>query len=320
MEIEINVCPGTLKPGYHSYSPRCLKDVFNGSQVDHVLPFDIPETEKPFLSVKLHRRKLSLEEGGQYLLKPIPQHIINADQYPANAQLTMQIAAQVFNIPTVKAALIFLVDGTPAYITKRFDIGKDGKEIPAEDFASLANLNKENAGVHYKYGLSYLNMAEMIDKLFPASIPAKEFLFKIVVFNYLFCNGDANLENFSCVDPKGNGDWQLAPAYNLVNTGLHGDDSDLALLDGLYQKDFDKRSYRTLGFYAYDDFFLFGMKMGLLNFRVKRFMDQLLDSQDEVRDLVQRSYLRDDMKAEYLRLYDERHKKLSNSLSGLRLS
>jgi hypothetical protein len=62
------------------------------------------------------------------------------------------------------------------------------------------------------------------------------------------------------------------------------------------------------------------MKMGLLNFRVKRFMDQLLDSQDEVRDLVQRSYLRDDMKGEYLRLYGERHRKLSSSLSGLRLS
>jgi hypothetical protein len=49
-------------------------------------------------------------------------------------------------------------------------------------------------------------------------------------------------------------------------------------------------------------------------------MDQLLDARDEVRELVQRSYLREDMKAEYLRLYEERHKKLSSSLSGLRLS
>jgi serine/threonine-protein kinase HipA len=280
----------------------------------------MPDTEKPLISVKLHRRKLTIEEGGQYMLKPIPLHIINADQYPANAQLTMQIAAQIFNIPTVKTALIFFADGTPAYIAKRFDVGKDGNIIPSEDFASLANLNKDNAGVHYKYGLSYIDIASMIDKLFPAAIPAKEQLFKMVVFNYLFCNGDANLENFACTDPKGNGDWQLAPAYNLVNTGLHGDDSDLALLEGLYPKDFEKRSYRTLGFYGYDDFFQFGMKIGLLNFRVKRFMDQLLDARDEVRDLVQRSYLREDMKAEYLRLYEERHRKLSSSLSGLRLS
>jgi hypothetical protein len=61
------------------------------------------------------------------------------------------------------------------------------------------------------------------------------------------------------------------------------------------------------------------MKIGLLNFRIKRFMDQLLDARDEVRDLVQRSYLREDMKQQYLGLYDERHRKLSSSLSGLRL-
>lgn len=318
--MEINSCPGTFKPGYQTYSPRCLKDVFNGSQVDHILPFEIPETDQSWHSVRLHRRRLSLDPDGQYILRPVPQHIINADQYPANAQLTMQLAAQVFQIPTVKSALIFSADGSPAYIAKRFDVAKDGSRIIAKDFASLANLNQENAGVHYKYGLSYLDIALMIDKLFPAAIPAKELFFKTAVFNYLFWNGDANLEHFACIDPKGNGDWQLAPAYDLVNTGLHGDDSDLALLGGLYPKDFEKRSFTTLGYYGYDDFFQFGLKMGLLNFRIKRFMDQLLGAREDVRDLAQRSYLADNMKEEYLRLYDERHRKLSNSLSGLRLS
>jgi serine/threonine-protein kinase HipA len=160
-------------------------------------------------------------------------------------------------------------------------------------------------------------MSQLIDKYFPAAILAKEQLFRIVVFNYLFSNGDAHLGNFSRIDCEGNGDGMLAPAYNLVNTALHGDDGDLALLGGLYERDFEKLSFKTLGFYGYDDFFQFGMKMDIVSFRVKRFMDQLLGSKDEVAGMVSRSFLGEDMKEEYFRLYEARHLKLSTSFSGL---
>jgi serine/threonine-protein kinase HipA len=314
--IEINVCPGTLKEGYHTYSPRCIREVFGGSVVSHQLNIDLPD-ERGEHALKLHRRKFSFAPDGQYILRTSPADIINADDHAANAHLTMQLASEVFDIPTAPSAMIFLKDGTPAYITKRFDMKKDGSLCLVRDFAALAGLNEENAGSHYRYQLSYYEMSLLIDKYFPASILAKEQFFKMVVFNYLFSNGDAHLEKFALVDCDHNGDGRLAPAFDLINTALHGDTGDLALLGGLYERDFEKLSFKTLGYYGYDDFFQFGMKMGIVSFRVKRFMDQLLGSKQEVLGMVGRSFLSDELKTEYYRLYEERHTRLSRSYSGL---
>ncbi|OYZ33517.1 MAG: hypothetical protein B7X86_01180 [Sphingobacteriales bacterium 17-39-43] len=38
----------------------------------------------------------------------------------------MQIARQVYGLKTAENALIFFQDGTPAYLTKRFDVKEDG--------------------------------------------------------------------------------------------------------------------------------------------------------------------------------------------------
>ncbi|HQT21521.1 hypothetical protein [Daejeonella sp.] len=43
-----------------------------------------------------------------------------------NEHLTMQIARQVYGLKTAENALIFFQDGTPAYLTKRFDVKEDG--------------------------------------------------------------------------------------------------------------------------------------------------------------------------------------------------
>jgi serine/threonine-protein kinase HipA len=57
-------------------------------------------------------------------------------------------------------------------------------------------------------------------------------LFKLIMFNYLFSNGDARFKNFSIIE-TGMGDFRLSPAYDLLNSRLHVNDSDFALEDGL---------------------------------------------------------------------------------------
>jgi len=79
-----------------------------------------------------------------------------------NEHLTMQIAKQVFGLNTAQNALIFFRDGTPAYITKRFDVKADGT----------------------RWGKEYFALLETIDS-----------------------------------------DYRLSPFYDLINTGLHVDDS-----------------------------------------------------------------------------------------------
>ncbi|NBV31585.1 MAG: type II toxin-antitoxin system HipA family toxin, partial [Bacteroidetes bacterium] len=149
-------CPGTLREGHSSYSRTCLNKVFDGKKVHPFLSYSSPSfngiTNEMFddsrkrtsisgvqekFSLLQEKNKLRLineGEQGTHILKPIPLAGKNAEYMPANEHLTMQIAAQVFHIPTAENALIFFNDGRPAYITKRFDVNPDGSKLAQEDF------------------------------------------------------------------------------------------------------------------------------------------------------------------------------------------
>ncbi len=334
---DITVCPGTLQPGFSSYSPKCRKLLFDGEKVSHVLPFSLPaglpDTNDPLLANKLRisisgvQEKYSLRQegkhlklaagGGTHILKPISGNLSIADQLPANEHLTMQIAAQVYKLSTAANGLIFFADGAPAYITKRFDVLANGKHCLKEDFATLAGATTQTAGTDYKYKYSYAGIAMLIDQYIPAAIQAKEQLFKMVVFNYLFSNGDAHLKNFARLDCTANGQAMLAPAYDLINTSLHINDSDLALTDGLYDKDYEYPSYKSYGYYAYDDFVEFGTRTGLLPQRVRRMLLPYITRQQKVLTLISNSYLTPDAKSLYLVQYEERLTRLQQSFSGI---
>lgn len=334
---QLHICPSTLQEGFSSYSPKALRQVFNGKKVSHILPFASPAQEgadqdrllenrshisisgvQVKYSLTLEKNKLVLtDHGGEYILKPIPNNLRHTSQVPANEHLTMQIADQVYKLPAARNALIFFADGQPAYITKRFDVKKDGSRCLKEDFASLALLTEENAGKNFKYNYSYLRMAGLIDQYFPAATPAKEQFFRLVVFNYLFSNGDAHLKNFARMDCEGSGYGLLAPAYDLINTRLHIADGDMALEEGLYEGDYKHPSYEKLGYYAFDDFYEFGIRMQLLPARVKRMLAGFLNKTEEVSTLIQHSYLNEDMKTEYSRWYHDKLRRLQQSVSGL---
>ena len=60
-------------------------------------------------------------------------------------------------------------------------------------------------------------------------------LLKLIMFNYLFSNGDAHFKNFSLLETP-MGDYRLSPAYDLLNSRIHIRDQDFALDDGLLPK------------------------------------------------------------------------------------
>ncbi len=331
----IQVCPGTLATGFTTYSPRCRREMFNGKKVSHVLPFPSPQQEgeqkrlftenKTRISISGVQEKYSLklvdktlqltDHGGEYILKPIPTDLMNVSQVPANEHLTMQIAAQVFKLPVAKNAFIFFNDGVPAYITKRFDVKADGSKCLKEDFASLARVTNKNAGKNYKYDYTYDGIANLIDQYIPAAIKTKEIFFQLVVFNYLFSNGDAHLKNFSRIDSSGIGDAFLSPAYDLLNTRLHVADSDVALTGGLYEGDYNYASYSSFGFYAFDDFMEFGKRIGLVPQRVKRMLERFLQQEEDIYNITNRSFLNGEMKKKYIDLYTDKRKRLTQSLT-----
>ena len=218
----INRCPGTLALGFTTYSRTCIKRVFNGSKVNHVLPYaslqsnhnsedsfeenatrmSISGVQEKFSLIQLKNKIRLTKEGeqGTHILKPIPSISKNADQMPANEHLTMQIAHQVFGIETAENALIFFGNSDPAYITKRFDVLPDGLKLAQEDFASLAGKSPQTHGTDYKYLGSYWDLFELMRDNLPSYKVESLKLFKLLIFNYLFSNGDAHLKNFSIIE------------------------------------------------------------------------------------------------------------------------
>lgn len=257
----IKYCPCTLSEGFDTYSRTALNRVFQGKKVYHVLPYDSPASDpatalmfdenrnrmsisgvQEKFSVLLDKNKLRLineNEKGSYILKPIPSGGKKPDQMPANEHLTMQIARQVFGIETAENALIFFKDGTPAYVTKRFDVKEDGSKWAQDDFASLAKRTPQTHGEHYKYLGCYLDVFEVMRNYLATYKTEAPKLFKLLVFNYLFSNGDAHFKNFSILETPF-GDYRLSPAYDLLNSRIHIDDKDFALDDGLLPRNLAK--------------------------------------------------------------------------------
>jgi serine/threonine-protein kinase HipA len=333
--IPLDRCPSTLKLGYDGYSPAALRKLFVGKKVNHLLPFlpaekdahvqelfmenrkriSISGVQKKLLMV-LQKNKLRLNnagEVGQYILKPIPDDVKKTDQVPANEHLTMQLAEQVFNIHTAVNGLIFFQDGQPAYITRRFDIKADGKKYKVEDFSSLAQKTIETAGADFKYEGSVEMLFHTLQKYVGAYKVEATKLFRLVLFNYVFSNGDAHLKNFSLMQTD-DGDYLLSPAYDLLCSRLHVEDNDLAFKNGLFEEDFETESFKANGFYAYDDFYELGLKVGLPEPIVKQEIQSFSLSEKEVERLIGLSFLNEEMKNGYLKLYKDKLKRVMYSL------
>jgi serine/threonine-protein kinase HipA len=227
---------------------------------------------------------------------------------PANEHLTMQIASQVFKINTAENGLVFFSNGEPAYITKRFDINDSGIRLGTEDFASLAGKTEENAGHNFKYEYSYEGIAELIRKHVGAWKIEMEKFYNLVVFNFLFSNGDAHLKNFSLLETK-NGDYVLSPAYDLMDTGIHVEEDGFFALDDELFKAWhwsDCRINNTLHHPCKEDFIGFGKKIGVNENRLNKLLTPFLVEQKNVEDLVKKSFLDNDTKSLYLKHYNER--------------
>ena len=224
------------------------------------------------------------------------------DQMPADEHLTMQIAHQVYGIETAENALIFFKNGTPAYITKRFDVKDDGIKLEQEDFASLAKRTPQTHGEHYKYLGNYSELFELMHDYLPTYKVEAPKLLKTLIFNYLFSNGDAHYKNFSIIETP-MGDYRLSPAYDLLNSQIHIEDKDFALDDGLLPKNLT-HAKTSLQFSKLSEM------AGIIEKIFKNIMDLMISKSDSVEKLVAASFLNDSTKRNYLQAYQGRLKQL----------
>lgn len=318
-----------MKELLYTYSPSARRALFDGKAVSHILGFPSPNNKnfdntefvesvgrislsgvqpKAGLVLNYNNELVKPKEGERstYILKPAPVSyaLLEKKYCPANEHLTMQLASQVYGIETAANGICFFNDGEMAYLTRRFDIAKDGRKFQQEDFASLAGLTKANGGSDYKYSdLSYEECADVIRKYVRAAAVEILKFFRIVIFNYLTLNDDAHLKNFSLIN-YGDGDYRLTPAYDLINTNIHLREHRIFALDkGLFNEGMHYSDVRSVG---RNDFEEFGRRIGLPERVVGRELDEFATSKQKAKELIYKSFLSEKLKNEYWKDYDYR--------------
>lgn len=305
----MNTCPITYEPcGDKKYSEKGLKLLSRNLTNLEDFPFTQEEQLReaaaraskmsvqgvqPKLSAKLKVKEGNFEvvdKGGEYILKPQNNMY---PQLPENEDLTMRLAEEIdLEIPL--HGMIYSKDQKLTYFIKRFDRYGKGKKYAVEDFAQLAGKSRDT-----KYNYSMEKVAGLIESFctFPAVEKVK--LFKLTVFNFLTGNEDQHLKNFSLITKDNK--ITLTPFYDLINTtiSLANPVEEIALpLKGKK----NKLSRNIIVEY-------WGKERLQLNNQV---IDQALNS-IEVKferwtELINKSFLSDQMKEKYILLITERNK------------
>lgn len=301
-------CYKELKEGQTDYHPSCAKKLY-GVKTAPVLPYNrsqIGELAKRVVRAQTTltgvQAKLSLDVNhgqknepdrftivglwGRFILKP------QTDTYrslPELEDLTMHMA-EAAKIAVVPHGLIRFDDGELCYITRRIDRQPDGSKTAMEDMCQLSERLTE-----YKYQGSYEQIAKLIKKY--SAVPQLDLVnfWEVVVFSWITGNSDMHLKNFSLYKtPLG---FCLTPAYDLLSTliVMPQDTEELALtLNGKKRK--IKRS----------DFEKAMTASGLNEKVIQNMANKFGKAISKWIDLIDNSFLPNDMKREYKRLIIKR--------------
>ena len=246
---------------------------------------------------RVRGRYVVVESGGDYILKPVPRNTFAelATDIPANEAVTME--------------LVEMKDGEKAYLTRRFD-RRNGEPIQQEDFCQLAGRSPETHGENYKYDASYEELAELMRRFCPAAAVENPKVFFIILFNYVFANGDAHLKNFSLYRSE-QGDYVLTPAYDLLNTSVHFPGEPTATGLDFFADGHFTSAYETLGFYSSADFLELGRAFGVAEDEVREQIALFAERRAAVERMLAESALSDEARARYLFRFHDRLKAIA---------
>ena len=314
------------------YDHKTLVEMFDGQDISPILPYESIDADVETIAASTQAGgRISISgvqpkyamvtdngqlrfaregEQGRYILKiaPIEPHIIERAWVPVNEWVTMRIAEQVYDIPTAKNCLCYFRNGAVAYLTRRFDVQRDGSKWLQEDFASIANVSRDTDGADYKYNaLSYAECGKLIDRHVSAAMVEKLKFFRVVVFNYLTCNDDAHLKNFSLMSADGK-DYRLTPAYDLLNTQLHLTNPHIfALSKNLYPGMVIDDIHHVTG----ESFMEFGRRLALPDKLLTKQLDDFCAEKPHVKEMLYMCGLPEKLAQWYFSGYDYRRATLS---------
>ena len=223
--------------------------------------------------------------GGHYILKPEPARFASV---PPNEHVTMLMASLV-EIETSPFGLVWLKDGSPAFLIKRFDRLDDGSKLQVEDFCQLSESHLKD-----KYRGSGEQCARILKRYASEPLIEVRKLFKVLLFSWWVANGDHHLKNLSLLTAH-DGLRQLSPAYDLVCTRLViPTDMDLSLPIGGKKTKLTRNSW--LDFAAY---------CGLAKKAANRLLTEQIDATQPAIEMIRSSFLSGDQQERYVEILNE---------------
>ncbi len=226
--------------------------------------------------------------GGQYIFKPPNEHF---REMPGNEHVTMRMA-EAMGIRVVPSSLIRLKSGELSYITKRIDRTVDGRKIHMLDMFQITEAFD-------KYKSSMEKVGKALHSYSSNTLLDKIFFLELAIFCFLTGNNDMHLKNFSMIEsPSG---WVLAPAYDLLNVAIlmPEDTEELALtLEGKKKK------------LNWGHFERLGLGLGLNDKQIQGVKKRFFRNKTNAVELLNKSFLSNEMQESYQNLLENRYDKL----------
>lgn len=303
----MNRCPITYELcGMDKYSEKGLRMIAPKLTYLNDLPYTAVELRQEAanrakkLSIQGVQPKLSaaisivdqefkiVDQFGTYIIKPQNDLF---PQLPENEDVTMRMA-KVFGLEVPFHGMIYGKDGSLSYFIKRFDRYGKGRKYATEDFAQLTGNTRDT-----KYRFTMEKLIPVLDEY--CSFPAIEKVdfFKRVLFCYLTGNEDMHLKNFSLITK--NGKTTLAPIYDFLNStiAIKNPEEEIALT--LKGKKSNLKATDFIEYYAKD-------RLQLNDKTVAIILEQIQQVIPKWKELLEISFLSEDMKEKYLNLLESR--------------
>lgn len=229
-----------------------------------------------------------VDQFGTYIIKPQNDLF---PELPQNEDVTMRMA-KAFGLDVPLHGMLYAKDGSLSYFIKRFDRYGKGKKLATEDFAQLTGNTRDT-----KYRFTMEKLVPVIDEF--CSFPAieKADFFKRILFCYVTGNEDMHLKNFSLITK--NGKTTLTPIYDFLNSSIAVKNPEEEIALTLNGKKNNLKASDFMDYYAKE-------RLQLNEKIIATILEQMHNAIPKWKELLEISFLSDDMKEKYLGLLGNR--------------
>lgn len=306
----MNRCPITYELcGIEKYSNKGLRLL--SPKITHVndLPFTAAELRQEAanrakkISIQGVQPKLSVivsvvnqgfeivDQFGNYIIKPQNDLF---PELPENEDVTMRMAKK-YGLDVPFHGMVYAKDGSLSYFIKRFDRYGKGKKYATEDFAQLTGNTRDT-----KYRFTMEKIVNVMEEFCTFPAIEKADFFKRVLFCFITGNEDMHLKNFSLIT-KG-GKTTLTPVYDFLNSSIAIKNPEEEMALTLKGKKSNLKKADFINYYAKE-------RLGLSDKTLDSILLTMIKCLPEWNELIEISFLSDDMKEKYLKLLGERIKR-----------